>query len=224
MISKKQYARLSLVVAIPLLLLGWWLAEKELILPRHHVIYCEEFDSHIRCNSLSATKSEADDLLYRNGAVRLWGARLASGFHHPIVTLGHSEIKIIDGQTITLPPTDGGIQRVLRLPPKSIEASAFSSCEISPFADDTKSWGYSCIGGDLIPDSFYFQDEQTNQKFQAARKLIGEQRAKDEKMEVRVLFASLLTPLFFYFLFSAALFLLMKVVKYVIYGRKSGVA
>lgn len=134
------------------------------------------------------------------------------------------EIKVVDGKTITLPPIDGGIKKFLTLPPKSIESSTFASCEISPFADDTKNWGYSCIGGGLIPDSFYFQDEQTNHKFQEARKLIGELRTKNEKLEIRAIFASFLAPILFYFLLSLALFLLIKITKYVIYGRNGGVA
>ena len=224
MITKKQYFRLTIVLAIPLLALGLWLADKEVLLPRHHVINCEEFDSHISCSSMSTTKSGADKWLYRNGAVRLWEARLAGGFHHPIVTLGHSEIKFVDGKTITTPPIDGGVKKVLSLPPKSIEDNTFASCGISPFADDNKNWGYSCIGGDLIPDSFYFQDEQTNQKFQEARRLIGEQRIENEAMEIRAFFASLLTPIISYLLLSATLFLLIRIAKYVIYGRSSSAA
>lgn len=224
MINKKQYIRLTIVLVTPLLAFGWWLATEEILIPRHHVIYCEEFDSHITCSSDSATKSGADNLLYRNAAVRLWGARLSGGFRHPVVTLGHSEIKFVDGKTITFPPTHSGIKKFLTLPPKSIESNTFASCEISPFADDTKNWGYSCIGGDLIPDSFYFQDEQTNHKFQGAIKLIGELRKKNEKIEIRAIFSSFLAPVLFYFLLSLALFLLIKITKYVIYGRNGGAA
>lgn len=222
MINKKQYIRLTIVLAIPLLSLGWWLANEEVLFPKHHVIYCEEFSSHITCNSVSATKSEADYWLYRNGAVRLWGARLVGGFHHPIVTLGHSEIKLIDGKTVKLPPIDGGIKKFLTLPPKSIEDRTFSSCEISPFADDIKKWGYSCIGSELIPDNFYFQNEQTNNKFQEARKLIREKKIQNEQLETRALLFSVLAPFIFYLLLSVLLLFLIKTVKYVIYGRKSG--
>lgn len=224
MINKKQYIRLTIVLVIPLLTLGWWLADEEVLIPRHHVINCEEFDSHISCYSFSATKDTADNWLHRNGAVRLWGALLEGGFHHPIVTLGHSEIKFVDGKTITLPPTDGGIKKFLNLPPSSNANSSFASCEIAPFADDIKNWGYSCSGYDFIPDSFYFQDEQINHKFQEARKLIGKQRASDESMEIKAVFVSFLTPIISYFLLSASLFILIKIVKYVIYGRKSSAA
>lgn len=151
MINKKQYIRLTIVLVIPLLVLGWWLADKEILLPRHHVIYCKEFDSHITCNSISVTKREADNWLYRNGAVRLRGARLASGFHHPIVTLGYSEIKFIDGKKVTFPFIGGGIKEILNLPPRPIEDHSFASCEISSFADDIKNWSYSCTGGDSVP-------------------------------------------------------------------------
>lgn len=221
MISKKQYLRLSIVLAIPLLLLGWWLAEKEAILPRHHIIYCEEFTSHISCSSSSATKIQRDNWLFRNGAVQLWGALLAGGFNHPIITVGHSEVTASNGNTTTLLPKDGGIKMVLSLP---IERSAFAYCEVSPFADDPNKWGYSCSGGELIPDSFHFQNEETNHKFQEARKLIGEQRAKNETMEVRALFATILLPLIAYFLLSASLLVLAKITRYVIYGRHNSAA
>ena len=220
MISSKQYRRLTVVAVIPLLLLGWWLAENEKILPLHNLIYCQESDSAITCNSISATKKEANSALYQNAAVRLWGAKLEGGFNHSVITLGHSEIKVVNGETATVPPTDGGIKKLLILPPRSIQGNMFASCEISPYANSDKNWGYSCIGGDLVPDSFYFFDESTSQKFLKAKLLIEEQKKKDEAMSIRGLIFTMSTPLIGYLVISIALFLLSRIVRYVVHGRE----
>jgi hypothetical protein len=232
MITKKQYIRLTIVLSIPLLALGSWLAANKIIFSSHSVILCDEFDSHISCFSISATEESANNLLYENDAVRLWGARLEGGFHHPVVIRGHSEIKSIDGEA-QAPPVDGG-RKILSLPPKSIGNRVsiwnrvFSSCEIAPLLDDDKNWGYSCRGDvgdpDFSPDNFYFQSEDTNKKFQEAIKIIAKHRLENESMEIRALIASLLTPIVSYLLLSAVIFLLVKTSKYVIYGRRSGAA
>lgn len=213
MIHKRQYIRLTIVLLIPLLALGWWLASEEVLLPRHHVIFCEEFSSRITCNSVEVRKDEADNLLRSYGAVRLWGARLG-GFHHPIVSLGLSEI----------PPVDRGINKTLTLPPRSIKDNPFASCEIFPVADTISVWSYSCMGGDWDGDRFYFQDEQTDNKFREAVKLIDEESAKNEKLKTKALSFSLLAPFIIYFLLSLSFFLLIKIFKYVIYGHKKKTA
>lgn len=224
MISSKQYRRLTIVAVIPLLLFGWWLVENEKILPLHNLIYCQESDSAIACNSISVTKEEANNALYQNAAVRLWGAKLEGGFNHSVITLGHSEIKVVNGETVTLPPSDGGIKKFLILPPRSIQGNMFASCEISPYANSDKNWGYSCIGGDLVPDGFYFSDENTSQKFLKAKLLIEEQKKKNETMSIRGSIFTMLTPLIGYFVLSVALFLLSRIVRYVVHGREKKIS
>lgn len=220
MISSKQYRRLTIVAAIPLLLLGWWLVESEKILPLHHLIYCQESDSAITCNSISVTKEEANSALYQNAAVRLWGAKLENGFNHSVVTLGHSEIKVVNGETVTLPPVDGGVKKLLILPPKSVQGNIFSSCEIIPYANSDKNWGYSCIGGDMIPDSFYFSDEGISQKFLKAKLLIEQQKEQSQEMRLRGTIFTALTPLIGYLILSMALLFLSKIIRYVVHGRE----
>lgn len=219
MISRKQYIRLTMVIIIPILLFGWWLAENEKILPLHNVIYCQESGSDISCYSVSVKKSDANIALYQNAAVRLWGARLESGFHHPIITLGHSEINFVDGKSISLPPTDGEKNKYLSLPPKSIQGNALASCEITPYAHSEKNWLYSCIGSDLEPDGFYFKDDNTSQKFNRAKNIIEEQKKNNDEMNFRGLIVTVLIPLILYFGLSLVIFLLTKIVRYVIHGR-----
>lgn len=220
MISSKQYRRLTIVATIPLLLLGWWLVENEKILPLHHLIYCQESGSAITCNSIPVTKAEANSALYQNAAVRLWGAKLENGFNHSVVTLGHSEIKVVNGEAVTLPPVGGGAKKLLILPPRSVQGNMFASCEITPYANSDKNWSYSCIGGDIIPDGFYFSDEGISKKFLEAKLLIEQQKEQSEAMNLRGAIFTALTPFIGYLFISIALLLLRKIVRYVAHERK----
>ena len=215
---KRQYYGLTVVLVIPLLLLGWWLAENEKVLPLHNVIYCQESDSDINCNSISATKSEANQALYQNAAVRLSGARLERGFNHSVVTLGRTELKFVDGEMIELPPVGGGVKKNLSLPPRSIQGKIFSYCEINPYSDSEKYWGYSCSGSGMASEGFYFEDEGTSKKFKNAKNKIEEQIKNNEAMNIYGLFATVLTPIIFYLISSLVIFLLVKIVRYVVYG------
>lgn len=219
MISRKQYLRLTIVLLIPLMLLGGWLVVYEKILPLNNVIYCRESDSEITCNSILVTKVEANKALHQNGAVRLWDARLEGGFNHTVISLGQSEIKIVNGKATTLPPINGGVRKNLSLPPMAIRGNIFESCQINPIPSSETDWFSSCIGGDFIPEKFYFSDEKTRQKFQSAMILIEEQRKKNKAINVLGIGFTALVPLIVYFLISAALLLLSRVVRHVLYGR-----
>lgn len=219
MISKKQYLRLTLVLALPLLVFGLWLAENEEILPSPNVIYCREFDSNITCNSLSVSKNDANKMLYQNSAVRLWGAVLEGGFNHSVITLGNSEIKFIDGKPVRLPPVGGGVKKILSFAPKSTQKNIFSSCEIYPDAVGDNNWGHSCTGEGPSPGGFYFADEKTSQKFKTVKDTINEQRKNNETMRIRGIFVTTLLPLTFYLFVSLVIFILVKISRYIVYGR-----
>lgn len=212
MINKSQYIRLTIVLLAPLLILGWWLAHKEIILPHHHVIQCEEFDSHISCFSFPTTKN--GQTRHNSDSVRLWQASLVSGFNHPIITLGHTYATYVPGKGLkSLPPVGGGILKTVRLPPASF-------CRISPISGTKDEWGYQCAGPEIAPESFKFADEETNIKFKNAINQIENEMEENEGIQIRAYIASVLMPLIFYFLVSMVVFFAIKLVRYVINGRQ----
>ncbi len=90
--TKIQYRRLLLVLSIPLLAIGWWLAESELVFEHHHTTNCIEVIERFTCTSRFVSKQEKDDHhLWRAKGVYLRGARLMNASNEEIVTLGLKE-------------------------------------------------------------------------------------------------------------------------------------
>lgn len=217
--NKKQYVRLSLVLLVPLLLLGWWLSEKEIIISHHHFFNCEEFDTHISCATVGGTKEDMRSWTSQDGAVTLSRvAHLSRGMRHPIVTVSVSA-PIFVGYDVVAPAT-GGVRKMLSLPPrvKNEVDLAFMSCNIEPMPDSETSWAYRCFKGE--PEAFQFEDESTNQKFRQAVAAIKNQASQNANMALRARIASFLTPVFAYACLSLLVFVLAKLTKFVIHGRR----
>lgn len=233
MIDKKQYNRLTIVMALPLLALGWWLTENESIFPRHRAITCIEYKQNITCRSHFSTDSEARNNIYRYGAVGLRNARLQGGFNHPVVSL--SDVWSFKGDFIYTPPTDDvqwhsnpplnaeGTLKVLSLPPRFPVYDPLSHCRIDKHRDGNERWSYSCTGA---ATSFYnsgvfkFQDELTRKKFEIAEKSIRKEHIKNKKIQSAAHITSVLVPFTLYFLLSVSALLLRRVTRWVIHGRK----
>lgn len=227
MITKQQYIRLTLVLAIPFSFLGYWLAEDEVILPRHHIIYCQENEEVITCNTIQATLNQILEHNQGYSVVTLSGAELRSGrdgFNHPVTILGGSQIIDADREVFYNPPNTG-IAMDLWLPSFGYAGQIYADlseahCNIRPINYPDVSWGYSCSGRKLVNGHFHFRNETTNQKFQEGIKTIESIEAKNSTQAIMVLVASFFTPFVAYFMFSLALFLLIKIGRYVIYGQK----
>src|SRR5690606_4892233 len=232
MINKKQYNRLTIAFALPLLALGWWLAENESIFPLHRFIICEEYNAGISCRSRFTTKSEATSNRFQGGVVTLRGARLIRGFNHPVVSL--SDMKYFKGKFIYTPPdvepdhlnpplnAEGTLQ-TLSLPPKFPAYDPLSYCSISKHRDGNGRWTYWCSGratGFHNSGVFKFQDELTRQKFEIAEKSIQIKYLKNKDIQNVAYIASVLVPSILYFLFSLSAFYLIRVTKWVIHGNK----
>lgn len=216
MINKSQYKRLTMILLIPLLGVGGWLAEKEIISPVGHTIICTELKSNIDCFSSSLRKGEVQSLLHQYSPVIMSSALIMSGFSHPVVTVGNSKIKYINGETVVTDPIGGEVKKTLRLPPEELAGNLYSSCRIYSVSGSNKNWMYSCAGG--YGETFYFQEEKTNKKFREARKEIEEQRRSNEKKEIMLYISAVLSPIFIYIMLSFVFVFLVKIVRFVIHG------
>lgn len=219
--TKKQYFRLSMVLFIPLLILGWWLSEKEFMISHHHLINCEEFESHISCVTVDGTKEEKTSWMFGNGSVTLLrSARLTFGLHHPVITVNVPEPRFVDYYVLS--PAGGGVQKTLSLPPRidlNYAEWAFMSCNIEPMPNSATDWVYRCFKGE--PEAFRFADESTNQKYRQAVSAIKDQMQRNDSMAFRAQLASVLAPLFFYGLLSLSFLVLAKLSRFIINGRWS---
>lgn len=207
MITRKQYARLTIILLAPLIFVGIWLAGEEKILPWSNIISCVERDLIISCDSKIASQKSQREYLHRSGATRLQGADYigsldyfvtTSPFDGDVVTKKHENVKL--GSFLTS---------------QKWVYNTENSCEISYF-DENKKWLYYCgsVGG-----YFEFDDNNIDRKFKEALgeiKTIRETRKLHKWIYVS---ASIMIPLILYFLISALLLFFSCIARFVIYGR-----
>lgn len=217
--TQNKYIRLSLVLLVPLLITGWWLSEKEVIIPHHYFFSCGEFDSHISCAAIVEKEGQIISRIKTNGAVTLSRvALLERGLHHHIVTVNVSTPLFVGHNVVG--PANGGARKMLSLPPPVTNEinSVFMSCNIEPMPDSEKNWVYACFKGE--PEAFKFADESANRLFRQAVADINRQAPKYEDMAIRARLVSFFLPLFSYAIISLLFIALAKLSKFVVHGRK----
>jgi len=221
MINKQQFKRLTLVITIPLLLLGWWLAENEIIFKTNYIIDCEEFDTHFSCVGFQSTRKSKNEFFTNSGGILVSGsARLTNGFNHPVVTLGINETEYKNGALQVTGTIGAGISKNLIIN-RNIGAnySGNGPCRLSPYAGDNPNWYISCVRES--PGGFTFQNAATAKKF---REMFEEVKREEEKFagyKVRAYVIQILIPLLAYFLLSVLLLITSKIIRYVINGKQT---
>ena len=156
------------------------------------------------------------DLLYRNGTIKLHGAKLIHGFEHPVILTELEETKKINGNDFELLPTHPRHVTMLKLPPNFMNRSNLLSCEISEIESKQNNWTYLCSGDRNIIGFFKFLENDTNKKFKDSILLIEQQRTENKNRAVLTMSISTLLPVLFYALLSTILFCLIKIFRYVI--------
>lgn len=218
MISKQQFVRLTLVLAIPLILAGVWVSDQQ---KTALSIECSaDLRSNIVCISQTVENLREYDYLHKSNTIYLGGSVfntvLLTGFDHPIVTL----VKSAQGGAEEI--TENSVKRMLRLPLRNM------NCELTPSLGEN--FYYSCrlnpeLGSFSIQTDggFQFANAETGLKFREAFASIRAMRADHHKTALWLSLFWTLTPLLAYFLFFAVALLLIKIGKYVIYGRRKTV-
>lgn len=221
MITKQQFKRLTLVIAIPLLLFGWWLAEYEVIFKTNYIIDCEEFDTHFSCVGFQTNHKVKNEYFTNSGGIRVRNsARLTNGFNHPVVTLGINETEYKNGALQVTGTIGAGISKNLIID-RNIGAnySGNGPCWLSPYADNDTNWAISCVRES--PGGFTFQNSATAKKF---REMFEEVKREEEKLDgfkVRAYSIQILIPLLAYILLSVLLLITSKIIRYVINGKQA---
>lgn len=221
MITKPQFKRLTLVLAIPLLLLGWWLAENEVIFETNYIIDCEEFDTHFNCVGFQSTQKSKNEFFANSGGVFIRGsARLRNGFNHPVVTLGINQTEYKDGALQVTGTIGAGISKNLNIN-RNIGAnySGNGPCWLSPYAGSDTNWNMLCVRE--LSDGFTFQNPATAKKF---REMFDEVKREEEKLDgykVRAYAIQILVPILVYILLSITLLITWKIIRYVINGKQT---
>ena len=216
--NKKQYVRLSLVLLLPLLLLGLYLTEEDFLIPHHHYFLCDESETSVTCSSMNVSSKTMTAMTHSAGAVTLLGsARLDKGFHHPVMV---TKTQTLYGTDNEINPPTGGVKKMLNLPLRgsSLEEEMLMSCRIYPMRESDRDWIYECLSQE--PESFRFIDDRTNKKFRQAVEVLRNQTEQNKILALRNQILSVLLPLFGYLLLSLLIALLAKVSRFVIHGRQ----
>lgn len=217
--TKVQYKRLLLLLLLPLLGLGWWIADGEVLFSHHQMISCEELEAHFICTSLQTTQDEKFMSEYQNGGVFLWnGARLSEGVHARIMTTGIPEMEYGDGAFHQKRINGAGIDKIVKIN-RHIGASFRDGgpCRLSRYADDANHWNLSC----LAEGDFRFFDEKMRKKFLSLNEAVELEKRRLSSTLRNAYFFSLLIPLVTFLLCSGLIYFFVRLVSFVRYGTKS---
>lgn len=219
--NKAQFKRLMWVMLIPLLLLGWWIAEAEWLIEHHFMTDCEEFQEHFSCYSTQVSKAELIARQLSAGGVYLWtGARLSYGLNADIVSSAIPEEEYKDGGGLHEKRIvgAGGAKRLNVA--MNVGASEFRSCGLSPVVD-TGEWHLSCPGN-YGYEFFRFANKAVGEKFRNLEHIAAAEKSRTEKWS-RVLYVyALFIPVGVFILLSIVALIVVKVFSFVRYGAQRG--
>ena len=217
--TKPQYKRLFLLLLLPLLGLGWWIADGEFLLAHHQMISCEESAEQFICTSIQTTKNEKSMSEFQNGGVLLWnGARLSEGIQARIVTTGIPEMEYRDGAFHQKSIKGVGINKIVSINRHmGADFRGGIPCKLSPHADDANHWNLSC----LVEGNFRFVDEKIKSKFLGLNGAVELEKRKLSSTLRNAYVFSLLVPLAFFLMCSGLIYFLVKLVSFARQGAKS---
>jgi hypothetical protein len=215
-----QYKRLYMVFFVPLLALGWWMAEDEILYPHNHMVLCEDRSNDFSCISYVISEKEKRVVDTKSGGVFFLNrVRLQNGFYENIITTGWSEYKNRNGAA-TIDKIGSGVKRMVNI--DSFAGANYSGngpCNLAPYENKTGEWSISCISG--LQENFKFSENSTSEKYYKLLDLVKAEDSKYVDLPRNAYIGSMLIPQIAFLLLSALLFFLAKAVTFVRYGRKS---
>ena len=210
--TKKQYYRLCLVLALPLLLMGWWLSFEEKIVGHTLVIQCVDQGESFKCDSDFMTQKTAEQVGYLAGRIRWRGNVLIGGsFRYPVILQQQQSADDPNVQAAGL----GSV--ILALPRPGTQRD----CTLSPAASNHNKWWYSCILAypDQQPSgSFAFENEKDKMKFSNLIKIVESLNKESRLPRLLLMVVAFVVPLLIFLLLSLGVFLLLKVMRFIV-GR-----
>lgn len=212
--NKQQFKRLTLVVALPLLTFGAWLALEEVLIPAHHMTRCLENET-FSCRMVNVTKDElyAETWYRPNVAVNGTGV-LPDGINHEVRAVGHREIRFEDGERVEGPVIGGDkVIQVERVTPRIVSMGRRDPCQIFQHGDVTKRWTMHCWPD--MPLTFEFVDSATAEKFERLADTIRVNKETGKATQLRAYAVVTVIPLAAYFAFSLVVFVAMRLFRFI---------
>lgn len=204
-ITKQIYKRLTIVLAIPLLLLGTYLAENKLFQDTD-MLQCNDSGGFFSCYPTSPDVPKYSGLFINS--VRIFG-----GMSEDIVTNGENVMGFRNGKMEEIEVRNKDIHKRLTVAKNRDDGY----CTLSQYANNADLWAVTCVPQGMT-EVFHFADKNVAEKY---KKLFIQTQAESEKRhnsnKIGFVFA-VLTPLLTYLALSLAILLLMKIVRYVIHG------
>lgn len=193
-----QYKRLLLLITVPLILLGFWVADEEFLLKQHTTGNCSlgPTGSYF-CALIQSRREEQRRVQVDTGGVWLDSAFMSDGFDADVLTEPGSARKHIT------------ISRAHAFAPGS-----YGSCTLS--ANIAVSlWYLRCWGTVQLNETFRFADPAVATRYANAYAETRSETALLEPYNQRSFWASVLAPLVAFLLLSLIVWLLGKAVRFV---------
>lgn len=241
LMTKLQFRRLLLVIIIPLLAFGWWLAESELAFNHHHLTTCMELDARFSCRSKLVSKQYKRDAIwgnrphpriYINDALLVADAPMHGTQNAEIVTLGFEDtVKYVLPdlkETAITSQFVGRSEKFLNI--DAMVRAKFGGrwdYQIFPF----KSAKLDVVGSNgiwsLLPKfpaneyvNFRFVNSDTNDKYYDAWELIKAETDRFVTISRWIYACTVFVPLIAFLIFSLFVLVCSKLATFIIHGKK----
>lgn len=203
-----QLKRLTLVIAIPLLILGYYLTDEGFLIDTDFFPVCVENPLNVQCGYMTYDTFRSK---YNGQPLVTLGlnTNLLTPFSYRVMLSKH---EFTNWKGPELPLQEEG-EKLLVLPFSDSKGSCFLGVDI----DKTNIWYYTC--GGAVSQQFSFLDEKVNLKFtDAMHQIIALEQGWKIKL-VTTKIASTLIPLIVYFGVFVVGYLLLIIGRYVRTGR-----
>lgn len=210
---KSRFVRLCIVVVVPLLLFGGWLASSELLLPHHNVTRCTEQVDGFSCVSYAATAEQSYYERSDASVIFMGFVSLSTGFRHRVVfyEVPKNYSGLIDKSILQRTS-----EQVLTLPLPGVRSWFLDrwhgSCNVEPALEGL--WHYYCsnhAGG-----YFAFSDELVEKRFRILVRDILRVNEQNSRNELTAKSVSIVSPFLVFLLMSLVVWVLWRAIKFVL--------
>lgn len=198
MMTMKQYRRLLLVAVLPLMLMGIFFADSELIFEAGYVVKCQNAKSKYSCFAYSARREERSRE-YFESILNFNGALLNEPIVEEVFVFSINE-KNVERKLIAIPPV--GLRSI----------SPYGSCSINSYRTGSRYYA-SCSG--LESFDFEFVNAGTVAKFKALDDEILRLEQDWGRRSMQASIVSLLFPLAVFLMSSLVVFIFVRIYKFV---------